>query len=97
LQKMQSLDPVIRRLQWTILGHASALDLDPSGRMLLLIPADLRNYAGINVSEKVAFIGMGDKFEMWNLDSWQARQDASQLSTEILEIVLPESVKALSI
>jgi MraZ protein len=40
---------------------------------------------------------MGDKFEMWNLDSWQARQDASQLSTEILEIVLPESVKALSL
>ena len=97
LQKMQSLDPVIRKLQWTILGHASALDLDPSGRMLLLIPADLRTYAGINVSEKVAFIGMGDKFEMWNLDSWQARQDASQLSTEILEIVLPESVKALSL
>ena len=65
--------------------------------MLLLIPADLRTYAGINVSEKVAFIGMGDKFEMWNLNSWQARQDASQLSTEILEIVLPESVKALSL
>ncbi|MEK9649577.1 MAG: division/cell wall cluster transcriptional repressor MraZ [Gammaproteobacteria bacterium] len=97
LQKMQSLDPVIRKLQWTILGHASELDLDPAERMLLLIPADLRSYAGINLSEKIAFIGMGDKFEIWNLENWHLRQDVGQLSTEILEIVLPESVRALSL
>jgi MraZ protein len=96
LQKMQSLDPVVRKLQWTILGHAFEVDFEPNNRMLLLIPADLRSYAGINLSEKIVFIGMGDKFEIWNLESWQSRQDAGQLSTEILEIILPESVKALS-
>jgi MraZ protein len=93
---MQSLDPVVRKLQWTILGHAFEVDFEPNNRMLLLIPADLRSYAGINLSEKIVFIGMGDKFEIWNLESWQSRQDAGQLSTEILEIILPESVKALS-
>ena len=39
---------------------------------------------------------MGDKFEICNSENWDARQTSSALSSEILEIVLPESVKNLS-
>ncbi|KRP01311.1 MAG: cell division protein MraZ, partial [SAR86 cluster bacterium BACL1 MAG-120924-bin88] len=45
LQSLQGLDPIVRNLQWTILGNANVSDFDPSGRMLILIPAELRNYA----------------------------------------------------
>ena len=52
LQSLQGLDPIVRNLQWTILGNANVSDFDPSGRMLILIPAELRNYADIDHKNK---------------------------------------------
>jgi MraZ protein len=96
LQSLQGLDPIVRNLQWTILGNASVSSFDPSGRMLILLPSSLRDYAEINSSEKISFIGMGNKFEVWNENNWQMRQTGGTLSTEILEVVLPESLKTIS-
>jgi MraZ protein len=31
LQSMQGLDPIVRNLQWTILGNASVSSFDPKG------------------------------------------------------------------
>ena len=42
LQSLQGLDPIVRSLQWTILGNAHVIDLDVEGRMLVLIPAELK-------------------------------------------------------
>jgi len=35
----------------------------------LVIPADLKNYAGI--TEKTAVIGVGDHVEIWNSSAWK--------------------------
>jgi MraZ protein len=43
LQSLQGLDPIVRNLQWTILGNASVSEFDPSGRMLILVPSELTN------------------------------------------------------
>ncbi len=96
LQSLQGLDPIVRNLQWTILGNASVSSFDPKGRMLILLPSELREYAEINKAEKVSFIGMGNKFEVWNDTNWEMRQTGGTLSTEILEVVLPESLKTIS-
>ena len=96
LQSLQSLDPVVRNLQWTILGNAYETEFDYEGRMLLRIPADLRHYAGIENDKQIAIIGMGNKFEIWNINSWEMRQIGGSLSTEILDVVLPESIKSMS-
>ena len=96
LQSMQGLDPIVRNLQWTILGNASVSSFDPKGRMLILLPSELREYAEIKIAEKVSFIGMGNKFEVWNDKNWQMRQTGGTLSTEILEVVLPEQLKTIS-
>ena len=96
LQSLQGLDPIVRNLQWTILGNASVSSFDPNGRMLILLPSELREYAEINKAEKVSFIGMGNKFEVWNDENWEIRQTGGALSTEILEVVLPESLKTIS-
>ena len=96
LQSMQGLDPIVRNLQWTILGNASVSSFDPKGRMLLLLPSELREYAEIRKAEKVSFIGMGNKFEVWNDKNWEMRQTGGALSTEILEVVLPEQLKTIS-
>ena len=96
LQSMQGLDPIVRNLQWTILGNASVSAFDPKGRMLILLPSELREYAEIKIAEKVSFIGMGNKFEVWNDKNWEMRQTGGALSTEILEVVLPEQLKTIS-
>lgn len=96
LQSLQGLDPIVRNLQWTILGNASESSFDPNGRMLLLLPLELREYAEIKKAEKVSLIGMGNKFEVWNENNWEMRQTGGALSTEILEVVLPESLKTIS-
>ena len=96
LESLQGLDPIVRNPQWTILGNASVLEFDPSSRMLLLIPADLRKYADICDQKQISLIGMGNKFEIWNVNHWEMRQTGGSLSTEILDVVLPDSIKSMS-
>ncbi len=96
LQGLQGLDPIVRNLQWTILGNASVSSFDPNSRMLVLLSSELRDYAEISKSAKVSIIGMGNKFEVWNEKNWEMRQTGGALSTEILEVVLPESLKTIS-
>jgi MraZ protein len=96
LKSLQSLDPIVRKLQWTILGNASVNEFDPSGRMLVLIPSELREYAEINNKKKLCLVGMGNKFEIWEEKNWSLRQTGGSLSTEILDVVLPETIKSMS-
>ena len=96
LESLQGLDPIVRNLQWTILGNANVIEFDVLGRMLLLIPLELRKYAEIKDEKQVSLIGMGNKFEIWNINNWEMRQMGGSLSTEILDVVLPESIKSMS-
>ncbi len=96
LSSLQGLDPVVRNLQWTILGNASVCDFEPKGRMQVLIPSDLKRYAQIEDANRICLIGMGNKFEIWNQENWEQRQTGGSLATEILDIVLPESIKDMS-
>ena len=96
LESLQGLDPIVRNLQWTILGNASVLEFNPNNRMLVLIPSDLRKYADISDQKQISLIGMGNKFEIWNINNWEMRQTGGSLSTEILDVVLPDSIKSMS-
>jgi len=96
LESLQGLDPIVRNLQWTILGNANVIEFDVLGRMLLLIPLELRKYADIKDEKQISLIGMGNKFEIWNINNWEMRQMGGSLSTEILDVVLPESIKSMS-
>ena len=96
LESLQGLDPIVRNIQWTILGNAYESEIDINGRMLLRIPADLQKYAEIEDQKQIALVGMGNKFEIWNTKSWEMRQTGGSLSTEILDVVLPESIKSMS-
>jgi MraZ protein len=96
LESLQGLDPIVRNLQWTILGNASVTEFDPMGRMLVLIPSELRKYAELVNEKQVSLIGMGNKFEIWNVSNWEMRQTGGSLATEILDVVLPESIKSMS-
>ena len=96
MQSLQGLDPIVRNLQWTILGNAHQSDIDIDGRMLVRIPSDLQKYCEITSENQVALVGMGNKFEIWNIQNWEMRQTGGSMSTEILDVVLPESIKEMS-
>lgn len=96
LQSLQGLDPIVRNIQWTILGNAHETYLDINGRMLLRIPSDLQKYAEIEHEKQIALVGMGERFEIWNINNWKIRQTGGSLSTEILDVVLPVSIKSMS-
>ena len=96
LQSLQGLDPIVRNIQWTILGNAYQADIDINGRMLIRVPNDLQKYAEIEEEKQIALVGMGNKFEIWKINNWEMRLTGGSLSTEILDVVLPESIKSKS-
>ena len=70
LDDLPNIDERYRRLQRMMLGHATEVEIDGSGRVLL--PSDLREYAGLD--KRVAVVGQGNKFELWSEENWDARR-----------------------
>jgi MraZ protein len=66
LRRLPTLNPLARRLQRLMIGHATDLDLDGSGR--ILIPPSLREYAAL--ARTAMLIGQGNRFELWDETQW---------------------------
>ena len=82
-------------MQWKILGNASVSDFEVGERMTLLIPQILRDFADLSIKEHVALVGMGSKFELWNLDNWEKKQSGLQIAGEDLIEDLPTSLEEI--
>ena len=67
LVRLPNQDKRTRTLQRMLLGHATELDIDKSGR--ILIPPRLREFA--NLEKRVVLAGLGNKFEIWNESTWE--------------------------
>jgi MraZ protein len=77
------------------LGNASVTDFEVGERMTLLIPQILRDFAQLSIKEHVALVGMGSKFELWNLDNWEKKQSGLQISGEDLIEDLPSTLEEI--
>ena len=71
LQSLPSFTPATRRIQRLLIGHATDLELDRQGR--ILIPSLLSEYAGLDKS--VMLVGQGKKVEVWGDAQWQLGRD----------------------
>ncbi|MDE2305404.1 MAG: division/cell wall cluster transcriptional repressor MraZ [Gammaproteobacteria bacterium] len=71
LMQLPSLNPQARRLQRLMVGHATEVELDAHGRLLL--PPKLREFA--NLTREAMLIGQGMRFELWDEAHWEARRD----------------------
>ncbi len=69
-QKINALpggvNKAVRRIQRKLIGYATDIEVNESGRLLLTAP--LRNYARLD--KKVVLIGQGNKFELWDEQLW---------------------------
>jgi MraZ protein len=72
LEALPNVDPATRRFQRLLIGHATDLELDGSGRVV--VPPMLREYAGL--AGKIVLLGQGRKIEIWAEEQWAARRDA---------------------
>ena len=72
IEALPSFNPTTRRIQRLLIGHATEVEVDGNGRMLLSNP--LREYA--RLGKKVVLIGQGKKFELWDEVLWGERMQA---------------------
>jgi len=93
LQKLPSFNAAARRIQRLLIGHATDVELDGSGRVLL--PPLLRDYA--HLDKKVVLIGQGNKFEVWDEGLWQARRTKWLADEALKEDLLPDDMKNFSL
>jgi MraZ protein len=92
IEALPSFNPVTRRIQRLLIGHATDLELDSAGRILL--PQPLREYASLE--KESVLMGQGKKLELWSKSLWEDRRD------EYLDMVsqpeqLPEELQSLSL
>lgn len=93
LIKLPSLNKQARLLQRLLIGHATELEMDAQGRILL--PAMLRDFAGLN--KKAVLIGQGKKLEIWDEDTWSESQEEWVAAVQADEGELPAALEELSL
>lgn len=93
LEQLPSFHPVTRRIQRLLIGHATELELDRSGR--ILVPPLLREFAAID--KTAMLVGQGKKIELWSESHWEShregwlnkdKDDHTQLPPELLSVYL---------
>lgn len=93
LQALPSFNPDARRIQRLLIGHATDVEVDSQGRILL--PPMLRDYAQID--KKAVMIGQGNKFEVWAEDTWQQRRTHWLTEETSLIDKIPDEMKTFSL
>jgi len=66
IMKLPTLNATSRKLQRLLVGHATDIEMDKSGR--LLIPYELREFSMIK--KEAMLIGQGNRFELWDYLRW---------------------------
>ncbi len=92
LMRLPTLNEHARRLQRLMVGHASDVELDGHGRVLL--PPKLREFARLD--RNAILIGQGTRFELWDEQRWDERRD-EWLNAEPSAELLPPELGSLSL
>lgn len=92
LQKLPSFNRQARRLQRMLIGHATEVEMDGTGR--LLVPPPLREFAGLE--KRAVLIGQSNKFELWNEELWtDSRSDWMEAGDDLGD--LPAEMETMSL
>lgn len=92
LVRLGNLDPRARRLQRMLIGHATEVELDGNGRILL--PPPLREFASLD--KRIALTGQGKKFEIWDEQTWTEQRDTWRVDGA-QDSALSEELESLSL
>jgi MraZ protein len=87
IEALPSFNKVSQRTKRILIGYATPLEIDSSGRVL--VPPTLRDYA--NLDKKMMLVGQGKKLELWSEGSWLA------LLNEPADDEIPSEMLSLSL
>lgn len=90
LMNLSAFDTRIRDLQRLLVGYASDVEMDGTGR--ILVPAPLRKFAGLD--KDVALVGQGRRFELWDEAKWTERMGRA---LEITGAGMPPELEGFSL
>ncbi len=93
LATLPSFNAQARRIQRLLIGHATEVELDAQGRMLM--PPLLREYAGLD--KRAVLVGQGKKIELWAEANWQECRSLWLKEELRVDGELPDVVKLLSL
>ena len=94
LAELPSFNPAARRIQRLLIGHATDVEMDAQGRVLL--PPMLRDYAGLD--KRAVLVGQGKKLELWDEAHWENRRGRwLEEESNSNESALPDEVKSISL
>ena len=87
IDALSGLNRKVARIKRLLIGHATEVTLDASGR--LLVPPELRDYAGLD--KGAVLVGQGKKFELWDEAAWRtvmyADEEDDGVGSEALELI----------
>jgi MraZ protein len=93
LAALPAFDKSARAIQRLYIGNAQEVEMDAQGRILL--PQYLRDFASLD--KRVAFVGQGAKFEIWDEATWHARTEAALGDEAIGELALGAGLGSLTL
>lgn len=88
IEDLPSFNKVSRRAKLLLIGHASELEMDGNGR--ILVPPTLRDYG--TLQKKLLLVGQGKGLELWSEEKFSEYIDASGDEEE-----MPEGMKSLAL
>ncbi len=71
LVRLPSMNKAARRLVRIMVGYATDVDMDGSGR--ILVSKELREFASLE--KQAVLIGQGRKFELWDEATWNEKRN----------------------
>ena len=67
INELPSYNKLVKRLQRRVVGYATDMEIDATGRLSLTQP--LRQHA--QLEKKALLIGQGNKYELWDEQLWE--------------------------
>lgn len=89
---LPSFNAATLRIKRLLIGHATEVEMDTNGRILL--PPLLRKHASLN--KRVMLVGQRNKFEIWDDQQWDV-SCASWLAEEASHSEIPVELHDLSL
>ncbi|WP_408034163.1 division/cell wall cluster transcriptional repressor MraZ [Thiorhodovibrio winogradskyi] len=93
LMKLPSFDPTSRSMQRLLIGYANDVEIDTQGRVM--VTSEQREYA--NLDKRVALVGVGNKFELWDEAIWRQTLKDAEASFDMANLAASPELGSLSI
>lgn len=93
IEALPSFNQITRRIQRLLIGHATEMELDGNGR--ILVPPLLREYAKLD--KRVILVGQGKKFEIWDEKLWNGDRENWLAAGLGKDTELPTELQSLSL